>query len=413
MLSVSKHTPIADQERRYDIDAIRVIAFGLLIFYHVCMFYVADWGWHIKSEYLSSTLQYPMLFLNQWRMALLFAISGIATAILFRKKGLGLLPGRLSRLGIPLVFGMLVVVVPQVFFEVKAQYNISMSYWEFWLAYLGINDWPTGSGLAEKAFLTWNHLWFLPYVLVFTFALIPLALIMRKWQLSVGKVLENLALWQWIMLPLLPLMLVGVFVFPHFPFIDHSLVGDWYALSMYFCFFFFGYLLMTSKNVWLLMAKNHKKLALFGLCTSASFFFMRSVVNDDSGELLSQLFTFVIYLNRWTWILTVLALGYVYFNKPSRWIAYGTSAVFSWYILHQTITVIAGATLAQYQLGGYFEFTCVLVATFIGCFLIHHYVIRPVKFLHPFFGVSSGNQKTNKDAQEISSDIPGNEATKA
>mgnify|MGYP001820327403 FL=1 len=33
--------------RRYDIDALRVFAFGLLILFHVGMFYVADWGWHV------------------------------------------------------------------------------------------------------------------------------------------------------------------------------------------------------------------------------------------------------------------------------------------------------------------------------------------------------------------------------
>src|SRR5690554_3056190 len=64
--------------RRHDIDALRVIAFGLLILYHVGMFYVADWGWHIKSAYLAEWLQHPMLLLNRWRMSLLFLVSGLA-----------------------------------------------------------------------------------------------------------------------------------------------------------------------------------------------------------------------------------------------------------------------------------------------------------------------------------------------
>ena len=32
--------------RRYDLDWLRIIAFGLLILYHVGMFYVT-WGWHV------------------------------------------------------------------------------------------------------------------------------------------------------------------------------------------------------------------------------------------------------------------------------------------------------------------------------------------------------------------------------
>ena len=37
-------THAALPSRRHDIDALRVLAFGLLILYHVAMFYVADWG---------------------------------------------------------------------------------------------------------------------------------------------------------------------------------------------------------------------------------------------------------------------------------------------------------------------------------------------------------------------------------
>ena len=52
--------------RRHDIDALRVLAFGLLIFYHAGMLYVApvaDWqGMPLHSHYLATWLQYPMLF---------------------------------------------------------------------------------------------------------------------------------------------------------------------------------------------------------------------------------------------------------------------------------------------------------------------------------------------------------------
>ena len=47
----------ASPGRRYDLDWLRVLAFGLLILYHVGMYYVADWDWHIKSAEPSSFLQ--------------------------------------------------------------------------------------------------------------------------------------------------------------------------------------------------------------------------------------------------------------------------------------------------------------------------------------------------------------------
>ena len=67
-------TQVIDQ-RRYDIDWLRTLAFIVLILYHVGMYYVADWGWHIKSAEQSVWLQNVMLLTNPWRMSLLFFIS--------------------------------------------------------------------------------------------------------------------------------------------------------------------------------------------------------------------------------------------------------------------------------------------------------------------------------------------------
>ncbi|WP_246229564.1 hypothetical protein [Bradyrhizobium cytisi] len=40
---------VSISERRIDLDWVRILAFGLLIFYHVCMLYVS-WRFHIKSD---------------------------------------------------------------------------------------------------------------------------------------------------------------------------------------------------------------------------------------------------------------------------------------------------------------------------------------------------------------------------
>ena len=60
-------------QRRHDIDALRVIAFSLLILYHAAMVYVADWDFHIKSAHTFEWLQYPMIALNRWLPAVPFA----------------------------------------------------------------------------------------------------------------------------------------------------------------------------------------------------------------------------------------------------------------------------------------------------------------------------------------------------
>ena len=45
-------------DRRYDLDWLRIIAFGLLILYHCGMFYVS-WDWHVKSSRASEAMWRP------------------------------------------------------------------------------------------------------------------------------------------------------------------------------------------------------------------------------------------------------------------------------------------------------------------------------------------------------------------
>src|SRR3954471_3635736 len=74
------HSLKPKKTRLIELDWLRVIAFGLLILYHVGMLYAEGWGWHYKSSYSSKFLTNIMLWSNQWRMSLLFLISGAAVS---------------------------------------------------------------------------------------------------------------------------------------------------------------------------------------------------------------------------------------------------------------------------------------------------------------------------------------------
>ena len=126
-----------DTGRRYELDWLRSIAFALLILYHIGMYYVADWGWHIKSEQTFTGLQDLMILTNPWRMSLLFLLAGMALSLVLpRISRLKLLGLRSTRLLIPLLFTMFVVVVPQVYYEALSQQLIQPGYLQFWWQYV-------------------------------------------------------------------------------------------------------------------------------------------------------------------------------------------------------------------------------------------------------------------------------------
>src|ERR1700760_3004858 len=102
--------------RHYGMDWLRVGAFQLLILYHVGMAFV-PWDFQVKvANPPIGWATMLMMLTSPWRLSLLFAVSGYASAALFaREKGrIGtFLTSRLARLGIPLLFGMAVLVTPQ------------------------------------------------------------------------------------------------------------------------------------------------------------------------------------------------------------------------------------------------------------------------------------------------------------
>ena len=62
-------------ERRYDLDWIRICAFGVLVLYHVGMYYVT-WDWHVNSPHASPALEPAMMLTAPWRLSLLFLVYG-------------------------------------------------------------------------------------------------------------------------------------------------------------------------------------------------------------------------------------------------------------------------------------------------------------------------------------------------
>ena len=61
--------------RRYDLDWLRVIAFGILMLFHTGMGFTS-FPWHVKNYESSRLIDELVRFLHQWRMPLLFFISG-------------------------------------------------------------------------------------------------------------------------------------------------------------------------------------------------------------------------------------------------------------------------------------------------------------------------------------------------
>ena len=236
-------------ERRVDLDWIRIIAFGMLILYHVGMLFV-PWDYHVKSAHIEPGLAPAMLLLNPWRLSLLFLVSGAATRFMGQKAPpSALFRNRTARLLPPLVFGMLVIVPPQSYLQVVQKFGYAGSFADFFAThYLAFA--PQFCDRGNCILMpTWNHLWFVAYLLVYT-AILALLLAMaprliRGIERRLTPVLSGPLL---LVLPALALVAYRIWLQPVFP-QTNALIGDWYNHALYGTMFAFGYLFALDGGV--------------------------------------------------------------------------------------------------------------------------------------------------------------------
>lgn len=362
------------KERRHDIDWIRVMVFDLLILYHVGMFFV-PWGWHIKNNVISEAFVVPMAFINQWRLPILFVISGMGTrfALSYRTGG-EFISERTKRLLIPLLFGSLIIVAPQVYIERITDGDFSGSFWQFYPYYF--------EGIYPSGNFSWHHLWFLPYLFVFSVVLTPIFLYFRNHP-GIFDGLNKLVQKQPLTLYLftLPLLPVEIIMQPIFR-VTHALIGDWYAMVFYLVLFFYGFVLISIKEV---LWESLQKLRWLTLFFGISFFGLGYwAVQTDAPH---YQFSIIRIFNLWSWILAVMGFSSMYLNCESGILAYRNQAVYPFYILHQTITVTIGFFLMNVDLSVFVKFIIMVIGTFGGSWLLYEFLIRKISFLRPLFGL--------------------------
>ncbi len=386
------HDSVNFSKRRYDLDWLRVIAFGLLIFYHVGMFYVS-WGWHVKSVYAGPAAEWLMILVNPWRLALLFFISGVAIRFATDKASsrLSFARARLYRLGLPILGGIFVLVAPQTYFELRQDGAIEPGYIEFWGNYLKLEQ------LFPMLTPTYNHLWYVVYLLAYILLIAPFLPLMRRWSEGTGKLIFATLLGGAIRLLVVvafPFVLYGMTLSPHFP-ETHALVDDWANHANRFTIFLLGYFVAKHNQFWRSVDRALPVATVLVFLIGGIRLYLRTYHWDFYVSLFEgfSLMPVVLVIYAWSFIVMLLGFGQRYLNHPSKLLTYLTGAVFCYYILHQTITVVVGYYLTQLQLGVWVEFFLVAGATIIGCVLGYEIACR-IPVMRPWLGIKKQNNQT-------------------
>ncbi|SDY25017.1 Peptidoglycan/LPS O-acetylase OafA/YrhL, contains acyltransferase and SGNH-hydrolase domains [Lysobacter sp. yr284] len=380
-------------QRRYDIDALRALAFCLLILYHCAMLYVADWGWHLKSAHLSEGLQWPMLLVNRWRMDLIFLISGLSVHFLLRGTGAGrFLAQRSWRLLLPLTFGCLFVVPIQPYAQGVANGLVEPGFGAFLLRYYQFRPWPQGAFDGWQYGFTWNHLWYLAYLWVYTVALTALLPLLRSRAGSrLQAALASLRGWTLLALPALPLALFSILLQPHFQ-DTGDLIHDWHRHAIYFTVFLYGYWLGNDAGLWSELTRLRRRTLALAPLLFAAYLALITLLPEDVPDGVQYLIWTLRSVYIWTALCAILGWSHQLLNRPLRWLPWATEAVYPWYVLHQSLIVLIAYWILPLKFGPVAEPAIVLTGTVAGCFVLHE-IVRRVPLLRPCFGLKARRQR--------------------
>ncbi|WP_414828064.1 acyltransferase family protein [Alteromonas sp. H39] len=389
------------KERFHALDNLRVLAFGVLILYHIGMFYVLDWGWHIKSDTQFGWLQDVMLLTNQWRMSLLFLISAMVLGVLLKRyPQWTVVRERTRRLLIPLLFGMVVIVAPQVFIEGTVNEIFDVSFFQFYGQYVN----PVTTWLPEHqsaiGLLTWNHLWFLPYLFCYSIIIAIcyplLARLASAWPASLDKP-------HFFMTLIIGLtMVVWLALRQDYP-TTHDLVNDWYSHAKYFLVMLTGFIIVSRPVIWSQLMTHRRVLLIVAMVMYAVIIAYRhdafgSLSEDEqnSPRFLLIVAT-VVVTNHWCWLGAILGYGKKYLHYRGALTRYLNTAILPYYLLHQTLIVVCAYWLMPLALPVWIEFALILSFTALGC-AAGYELVRRVSWLRPCFGL---RQKASGQASQI------------
>lgn len=381
-------------ERYYFIDWLRIIAIILVLFFHVGMIFCSEWGWHIKNNQTSNIILEFNFWLSRFRMPLLFFISGAGAYWALRKRTAGrFMKERNNRLIIPLIFSMLVIVPPQVFFERLFTGAFSGSFLEFYPT-ISNGPYPEGNG-------SWHHMWFVLYLFIYSAVLLPVFLVLRK------KAVQNwLQKIKWlnslfgVFCLVSTTVLLYVFWTVKYP-RTNDLISDWGYLPYWMTFFFVGYFMSLNSNYWNIIEDNRKLLLKMALLLIVFQNYLRwnnltpmDIYGDEWAQhSISKLYLIFRPANAWLWLLAAVGYGKKYLNKNHKVLAYANRGIYPFYILHQTLIVVIGYYVVNLQESIFLKYLFVAIVSFVLTVAIYDFLIRPFRVTRFLFGVKELKKK--------------------
>lgn len=367
-------------ERRWDIDWLRVLAVLLLFTYHTARIFDIWEQFYAKNDQVSAALSSIVSYLGPWHMPLFFLLAGSSTWFALRyRTGGQYTKERFKRLLIPFIFGVLVLIPPQSYLGLRLHSGYAEPYLRWYPHFFRlIPEDMDGYFLGGH---TWGHLWFIFHLFVYSLVALPLLLYFNRE--SGQRLINRLAAFCTkpgvIFLFAVPLFL-DKYLF------DLDIAGG--DPLFYILFFIYGFILMSDPRFGEAIDR-HKAVALV---LGPVVYIVAAYLNIAgwpgfpgwSEPILEFYFD---GLTPWCFMVALLGYGRKFLNFTNPFLKYAAGASYPYYILHQTVIVIIGFFVVQWDIGVLVKFVTILVASFVVTTVLYDLLVKRINIVRFLFGM--------------------------
>lgn len=374
--------------RQTYLDWLRILAILGVLFFHSAMAYVSEWEWHIKNKETSNILLEFNFWLSRFRMPLLFFISGTVAYFMLKSKSAStFIALRFRRLFIPLLFGMLVIVPPQIYVERLTQ-GFKGSYWDFWATVFEFKPYPLGGNFS------WHHLWFILYLFIYDVLFTPLF----KWtfsergQKALSK-LQRIGKGARVYVLCIPGIIIYTILVLRYPG-TNDLIHDWCNVFYWLQFLLVGFLCISMPAFVESIERNRRISFTIAFLSFMLINYVRwndiepwNTIANWRTDWHTYAYLALTPIMAWSWVLTAIGYGKKYLNKRHKALDYLNQAVYPFYILHQTVMLVVVYYVVKVQESILMKFLFTVFATLFISMCIYHLLIKPFGIMRFLFGM--------------------------
>lgn len=397
--------------RRHELDWLKVLIILGLIPFHVLELFVIAADSYVRRGHPNGVAEVVTTFFMLWPMSLLFLVAGASSWFALGRRSLGRYVGeRLLRLLLPFIFATLVLIPLQVYVVVRAfpqllnipvvpqnGLNAQESFVQFYPQYLAGYGYFLTHFTSRREFVFWGHLWFIPRLLLYAIATLPLLLWLRSapGKRFTGHIARGfrrpgttLLLGLSIALPRLCAALVYQVRLAS-GYVNWDYYNLWAQLGVFLVCFLWGFLFYASPPLLGAIRRDGMLALALGILSFAllqtPLGALASVTEVTPG---GMMMVGLRAESEWLMVVGALGVGLRFLTFHNGLLDYLSKAAYPLYVLHMPLLILVGVAVIQWwQLPLAVALLLIAVTTLALMLGIYEYALKRVAALRLLFGL--------------------------